>query len=93
MFDAKTIEGMMKMSVSKTFDVHDEHVNVDVSAGLHEVSVMVSINHPSLGGLMNWRMLSQHAVERVECRVFGLSVSECTLDPKLPACRECPLAG
>jgi hypothetical protein len=81
----------VKLSVSKTFDVHEQHVNVSAYANEKEIGFNISINHPSLGDVMNWKMISQKDVATVDCRIFGLSVSHCELDPKLPPCKDCPL--
>ena len=81
----------LKLSVSKTFEVNDNHVNVSAYANSKEAGVTVSINHPSVGDFLKWNMISERAKETVNCKVFGIDVSHCELEPKLPPCKDCPL--
>lgn len=80
----------IRLSVSKTFDIQDKHVKVAAYAERDEAGFVVSINHADMS-ILNFKLLSERASEKVECAIFGLEVSQCGLDPKLPPCEGCPL--
>lgn len=82
----------LKASVSKTFSVDDKNVKVEGTFSADEVAVTVKITNQTIGDVFRWTMFTEKDRERVECRVFGLTVSTCNLEPKLPPCKDCPLS-
>jgi hypothetical protein len=81
-----------KVEIGRAFDVGEEHVSVTLSASPTALSFLVSINHPSRPSWFELlREVAVPEVERVECEITSLSVTRCTLDPKMPPCRGCAL--
>jgi hypothetical protein len=81
----------LKLSVSKTFDVQDKHVDVQLYTKGDEVGFNIRIKLDDTP-LVSWDMAAPDKASGIECAVFGMYVNRCTLEPKLGKCQKCPLA-
>jgi hypothetical protein len=84
---------LTKGSVSKVFNVGRKDVSVSMSyeetSTDTQYSMHVSIYDPTEP--LSFDLLTKKT-DSIRCNVFGVDVATCTLTPKLPGCRNCPLA-
>ena len=79
------------LSISKKFRLKGREVKVGLSANPEERSVGFGVRITDENNKLRPADFLTFG-GRVECKVFATHVSHCSLAPKLPQCKGCPLA-
>ena len=84
---------LTKGSVSRSFNVGKKDVSVSLTydESNDDTTYYMHVSVRDITEPLSFEMFTKKD-DSITCNVFGTKATKCTLSPKLPGCRECPLA-